>query len=326
MKKKTFYGLLGLVIILAIAYLITAAAFGGVWNPFQWGKDNSAAEDIKDDTSNDNIAIASYALAADDFAAYGVSDNAISAGVLTAEYTPSNTTNKRTGWTWRFSSNEWSTGKNIADYVKFAAGTNYAPECTYEVLQPFGASIIVEATSRVNSELKATTSIEWVSRYDDFGANVYIGANEDNIDILSLLGSTNECDSTGTVRPDAVTGTLYFSFRSEVIQYAREFSEENVDLSGQFSFEINSSVFSINDVLAHFPDFGKRQLAECFVARSDGFNELCEFYGNFTAYYEGKEIYKFGIDGVSSIYFTEDWINKYSTLPTDVTLPDKVVL
>lgn len=282
-----------------------------------WGK---GAEKPNDDTSNDNIAIASYALTADDFAAYGVSENAISAGVLTAEYTPSNTTNKRTGFTWRFAGNEWSNGKNIADYVKFTAGAHYAPECTYEVLQPFGDTIIVEATSRANSALKATTQIDYMARYDDpWGDSDICLYNLDYLPIFDEL-----CNSAGepySITPDSFSATVKITVDQNYIDWLNSKGYE----------QCNDKVVTYENVTENIPFskiFYDTDLNPEWMAELCSENGTADAYFRVTAtitcYYEGEELYSF--TDIEGVWVAPELLEQMGIPGESLDMPDKVII
>lgn len=302
-----------LLALMAIAYVITSLVLG-VWNPLKWSRKNSAASG--DDTSQDRIEIASYSLAAEDFAAYGISEQAVNAGVLTAEYTPLNTTNKRTSWTWRFEGNEWSTGKNVSDYVKFTAGTNYAPECTYEVLQPFGDTIIVEATSRANSQLKATTNIDYIVKYSDFwnGEDKVLEFGEE-VNVFTDLVTEDAC---WTVEPTSYYANIKVTLAPEFDNWlsdngyeAWNGSVENFeDVTGAVSLEslVGAGDASPSIFARYFFDTNKSMECYYFLVTAE-----------ITAYIGDKSAYTFTRS--EGLWLSEACVTAWGTPPTNVTIP-----
>ena len=132
MSKKTFRGFIAFLIVLIVAAMICACGYGSQVNG-EWFKNgnvatwfNSWGKD-RDDTEKDNISLASYSIASSDFAAYGISPQALEAKVITVDFEPVNTTNKRIGWSchWKNAQSEWASGKNINDYVDFVPAFNF---------------------------------------------------------------------------------------------------------------------------------------------------------------------------------------------------------
>lgn len=300
-----------LLVVLAIAYVITSLAFGGVWNPLKWTSKKTPTDTGADDTSQDNISIAYTTLTADDFAAYGVSENAISAGVLRVEYSPANTSNKRTGFNWGFAGNEWSTGKNIADYVKFTAGANYAPECTYEVLQPFGDTIIVEATSRANSALKATTHIEYMARYSDIwnGEDLVLNYGE-KIDLFKDLYA----DDIYSVSPDSFSANVTVSLNSDFNTWLRENGHYDSAWDGEtIVFENLIESIDYKQICDVAEGLNDSLFAEYYYAVGSN-TVIWNFDLTVTCNYQGKVVYTFKIR--KDVYFSVAALEQM-TIPAD---------
>lgn len=309
---------LSVLVLIVVVGLVIAAGIGsrdnvtGKWfqQPdvtkwfYSWGKE-------KDDHSDDNIAICSFTLEQSDFAAYGISEQALKAGVLTAEYTPANTTNKRTGWTWRWAGthSDWSTGKNIADYVKFTAGANYAPELTYEVLQAFGDTIIVEATSRANSALKATTNIDYLAKYtaiwDD---GCYTLAYGEDLDFLSGLYTQDECFS---IEPDS------YVVRSARLEYSSSFYEylsAHTDWENEVFDYSNTNVLEWNKFV--YPAF-EEQASGYYT--DTGWIDIFDASVTIDCYYKGEIMYTFS--DCKTLEFSSTALQEMATPPTNITIP-----
>lgn len=167
MKKKTFFGFLALII---AAGIVIACGIGsqvdGHWfqNPnvetwfHSWGQEEKPEE---------NISILAYTLSADEYEAYGIDPQTVTeAKSLSIDFKPTNTSDKRINWHVKFKNenSEWARGRNVLDYVQFVPSANYGSTATIGIKQPFGETILVEACSRSNPDLKAMITVERVAR------------------------------------------------------------------------------------------------------------------------------------------------------------------
>lgn len=328
--KKSVFCAIGAVIL--AAGVTVAAAIGSAVNgiPFKsniknwfngWGKGIENVEMLPpDDTSEDGISIATYAFTADDYAAYGISEQAIEAGVLTAEYKPFNTTNKRTGWTFKFAGNEWSQGKVLSDYVLFTPGANYAPECTYQVLQPFGDTIIAEATSRANSALKATTRIDYILKYSSiYDGDIYLNSYYENFDLFGEMYSTDECCS---IVPDSFSADLKIYLHEDF----ENWMEENYDgCWGDSCVTLNNvtAPFSFESVTEGDGDVGAYSISQYYY--ETGSIDIFRLEYVVRCYYEGELMYTFG-EQWKLIDFTPSAFEEMSTSPTNIITPDHIIV
>ncbi len=322
MRKRTFFGFLALLLCFGVFVACAVGSRGFTESKFMnwfngWGY---GVETLPpDDTSEDNISIVSYALTADDYAAYGISDEAIEAGVLTAKYTPLNTTNKRTGWTWKFAGNEWSQGKVLSDYVAFTAGANYAPELTYEVLQPFGDTIIVEAVSRANSALKSTTHIDYLARYSYIfdGGNFDIGYHED-LDIFSDL-YTDDCYS---VVPDAYSATVTLEVNSGFSDWVLEEYGDTESVLGPIK-NVTGAI-SYEDWFLSQTNYITEERFSRYITEISPGDYFATVRVTVICYYQGEEMYTF-MD-IEDMYFSEEALQLMAVPPTGVSTPEHIVI
>ncbi len=270
--------------------------------------------------AGDSISIDTYALTVDEYAAYGISEEAIDAGVITAQYQPDNTTNRRTDWTYDFAGNEWSEGKVLSDYVLFTAGANYAPELTYEVLQPFGDTIVVGATSRANSELKATTNVDFLAQYSAIfdNGNFDIGYHED-LDIFSDLYA----DDCYSVVPDAFNATVKMTINANFNNWLMETYGDRDD-AGWGPYQNVTGAISYDEWFRqNINTISEARIAQYFTQVNPG-----AFFAvvsvTVTCYYKGEEMYTFTDN--EDMCFSSEALELMSVPPTSVSTPDQIVV
>lgn len=293
--------------LLAIAYVITSLALGGIWNPVKWVK--------KAPTVNENeYVISARALSEGEFAAYGISPQAIKAGVLTVNYEPVDATNNRTNFTYKFAQNAWSEGKNLADYVTFTPGTNHAPNCTYEVLQPFGATIVVEATSLANPELKAQTNIDYLARYNTFwqDGNVhYLGA--DNMVNIFLDFTSNEVYS---IRPTSYSADIEVTPNQSFNDWLKTTDHGGCTENTKYTKTGVTGAFDLSEALKLFQiDSPVGAYVAPYWAEVGG-EEQFVVSATITCYYEGKEYYTFS--GTGCFGYLEEVIDSWTIAGTAI--------
>ena len=125
--------------------------------------DNTATAEKYDNMSvsgveNNGITLAMVPMLASDLSAQAESGLTITATVL-----PSQATDKTLDWSVEpvDASSEWVQGKTVTDYVT-VTGTETG--ATVECLNPFGAQLLVKATSRSNPEVYATCTLDYYAR------------------------------------------------------------------------------------------------------------------------------------------------------------------
>lgn len=320
-KRTSSRAIIVLAVLLLAAVVALVAAIGSqgftIKNAKKWFKGWGNPDNVGD--AGDDISISTYALAVEDYADYGISEQAIEAGVLTVQYKPANTTNKRTGWTFRFAGNAWSQGKVLSDYVVFTAGANYAPECTYEVLKPFGDTIIVEATSRANSSLKATTNIDYLARFQYFWGG-------DGTSELALNAPLNvferlDCDGKPySIVPTSYSANITITLDNNLWNWI----QENIDDKPQkvWSYENCQYLANVTGAISWsdwFDDNGGGFIDSDFAAYYDETGRVIfgRIEAEITCYYNGEEMYTF-TDG-EYIEFTVESIEAVSVYPTEIS-------
>ncbi len=305
-----------LVLILAAAVIITCGIgsrdtvtgqwfrIGDVTKWFHsWGKD-------KNDHVEDNIRIMAYSLQPEEYAAYGVSETSLKAGVLTADFQPYNTSDKRTNWRWHWAGNSWSANKVLTDYVDFTPAENSAPKLTYSVKQPFGDRIVVECSSVVSPTLTGATSFEYVARYSaifDWGAGTI--ENGGSVDVLADL-YTAECYS---VVPDKmIAREVRFDYTDSFENYVNtNFPNDAFGYETHKTFQVVNSPITWEELEM---DNLKDYIASYYLAT--GSTDVFEVYTTIDCYYGDKLMYTFSDNETLEFGST---INELVVPPTGIT-------
>ena len=174
--------------ILAII-LITAIAYTGIASLVAWlvirankndGQANAPAKAETVLTGNDDIEITDnedspirmtrMKLTPKQYAAYGVSENALSAYTLTATITPEDLTNfVELEWTaeWYRPNVSWVEGEDVYDYIKITPNGHQA---VIESLKGWDEAIIVKASLKDNPGVFASCRCAYISRYGKVNA------------------------------------------------------------------------------------------------------------------------------------------------------------
>lgn len=127
---------------------------------------------------SDGINLMSAKIAREDYAANGISEQAETAYQLTAMITPDSATNKAVDWTIAFvnAESEWATGKTVTDYVTVTPTADGALTANVECLQAFGEQVRVTVTSRDNTAVKASVTVDYTEKLSSvkstFGSTV----------------------------------------------------------------------------------------------------------------------------------------------------------
>lgn len=323
MKKKNI--IISIIVLILAAAIVIACGIGsqnsaGKWfqNPNvltwfnSWGKDKP----VEDDMEKDNISLASYALETADFAAYGISPQALEAKVITVNFEPANTTNKRIGWVckWKDATSTWASGKNINDYVSFVPAADFGASATLAVKQPFGEPVIVTATSRANSALTSSSQFEYVARYSDLSNMKTTLDFGDNVDVFDDLYI---CDDY-TVLPTECIAKISFTVDDELQAYL---VSKNSDTNYEFVLENVTGAISWQAFIGEFNAFDYSDVAAYFLAKDYG-GDLgvltCEMTCKYTDSFGSEVVYTW--TDFQSICFSRSCINEMSTPPTNITV------
>lgn len=321
-----------------------------------WGKGNkiTAPDDTQKDTTTDGngIMLLSSTISENDYAAYGVSEQAISAKTLTAEFTPANATDRRVTWSydWKYAGGQssnytqthWKDGQKfhfVFDYIKLTPGENNSPTATVSVLKPFGCTIVVTCTSVSNPELSATCNIEYVGRYENFSDEVfaYNGNGYESLDDFMLdavVGTDGSDDISGnfTVDPDYYNVDITFDMIDSTWTslFPDDLDQDNNPV-GSFSGEKIISIYEV-PITNFLTCGGEIDLSN----KQDKLLEYATIHAGETEpiafaeasifmsfYWQGEFIYSKSC--ATTFYITKDVIDLMSVSATDITVTTPVV-
>ena len=194
-SSKFWTGFLAVLLVLVIA---GAAALVGVlsdgfknWDKFKPDEEQTqeGGAVITEGESN-GIKLMSAKISPENYDEYGISPMADTAYQLTATITPENATNKAVDWTiaWNggrgqggggssgLRSSEWADGKTVTDYVTVTPTSDGALTANVECLQAFGAQVKITVTSRDNTSVKASATVDYTEKLSSvkatFGSTV----------------------------------------------------------------------------------------------------------------------------------------------------------
>lgn len=211
-KRKSNTGTMIACALLAVVMAAGGAAAGWFLNVrFGGSKPASETSDmggmvVTDGDGTNGIKLTSAEIAAEDYAEYGVSEQAESAFQITATITPDDATNTKLDWTAEFvdMSDPWTAGKSVNDYVTISTETDGATVATVECKQAFGETIRITATSRVNASATDSMICEYVKRLDDITVSTDMPTNSGG----TIYVMTNGTDYDLTITPVYSVGTV----------------------------------------------------------------------------------------------------------------------
>ena len=216
-----------IVIIMAIVLCLVFAlgAFAGCQF---FNKDNDDVQN--DDTQNEDknivadggmvteeeneehgIALLSFDIPRELYDAYDILPIAESAKQLTATITPAEATNKKVDWTvaWKNPSSTWASGKTVTSYVTVTATSDGALTANVSCLQAFGEQVIVKCTSRDNTDISASCTLDYVKRVSSIGLSLS-GTNVSKSGLYYKVSCKSSV--TATFSPTFTDGTLTGTF------------------------------------------------------------------------------------------------------------------
>lgn len=181
--------------LIIVAGVITGVVFWQkgniVFNPIEQEQPNDEEDDggaVINEGESNGIKLMSAKIAPENYADYGISPMAETAYQLTATITPENATNKAVDWTVTWvggrehdggssdSPADWSEGKTVTDYVTVTPTSDGALTANVECLQAFGTQVRVTVTSRDNTAVKATATVDYTEKLSSvkatFGSTV----------------------------------------------------------------------------------------------------------------------------------------------------------
>ena len=253
-SSKFWTGFLAVLLVLVIA---GAAALVGVlsdgfknWDKFKPDEEQTqeGGAVITEGESN-GIKLMSAKISPENYDEYGISPMAETAYQLTATIMPENATNKAVDWTIAWagyghgsdpnagggiiapelravtaSSESWVDGKTVTDYVTVTPTSDGALTANVECLQAFGAQVKITVTSRDNTSVKATATVDYTEKLSSvkatFGSTVLTDGMTKSFD-LNASGQAAEAwkfDYTTSAHTiaDEYTTTVKISFADGV--------------------------------------------------------------------------------------------------------------
>ncbi len=184
------------------------------------------------------------AIAAEDYAEYGVSPLSDSAYTVTATIEPDSATDKTVTYSMAFDTSEssnyetWANGENPADYLTISQGSAGSAEAVLSVQAEFGAPIKVTATSQSTPEVSASFVVHYIQRMESVTAS--IAAPNGGAGVLAIGARTSYTVipkfGTGTVRGDYRVGAkLGFSDTYFWPQVKNNSNYKNINSDGTWS-------------------------------------------------------------------------------------------
>ncbi len=316
------------ILAIVIAVLIVTAALVTAWgigsegftqnNPLHffndWGTATVQPDDTVDDTEKDNISLASYALATSDFAAYGISPQALEAKVITVDFEPANTTNKRIGWVckWKDATSTWARGKNINDYVDFVPAADFGASATLAVKQPFSEPVIVTATSRANSALTSSSQFDYVARYSGLSNMKTTFDFNDVIDVFDDLYIADDY----TVLPTECVANVTFEVETELLSYL---NSHGCDCNASENYNNITGAITWYDFFSPLNGFDFDYVSKFLLEQDQEIGYITvEMTCKYTDGFGNEVVYTFTDSECVSL--SDACIDEISTPPTDITV------
>ena len=182
-KKFIFSNLLSLV----LGIVIGAGGFGIVSNiktnekvPEQTATLPDYGGAVIGETQENGIQMMKTAIPVEEYATYGVSEQAEKAYTITATVKPDEATNKKVNWSLAFANAEstWAKGKSISDYVTVSVSGTTNNTAVLTCKQAFGEQILLTAVSEYDSSKSAVCTVDYEKKLTGFSATYKFGASQ----------------------------------------------------------------------------------------------------------------------------------------------------
>lgn len=248
---------------------------------------------IVGEPEENGVSLMSANIAPEEYADYGISPMAESAQLLTAVITPETATDKTVDWTveWGNPSSVWATDKTVTDYVTITPTSDGALTANVECLQEFGEQIIVTVTSRSNSSIKGTCTVDYAQKYVGTSTSIYFTSSSDYNQGGIVTNITDDIITTVNVPLVAQTGYNTNTAPKQAIRYSSSlsdtytiaFDDTTVDfkyyikLNPEFVADLKEKSFLLNGTFAE--DWTLFDETSCNVSEADaeGFNSTKEY-------------------------------------------------
>lgn len=209
------WALTGIAFVLVFVILagILMQVFGkGKVKPSEWfnkpgTEQTSTSNVIIGEGHNSGISLASMPIPTAEYEDYGISAQAESAAVVTATFTPAETTNQAVTW-----SCDDESGKVTVTPVE-----GEPLKATVAVTGGFNTQVTVTCTSDYNNTLKATLTVDYVKHLEGLTSNTVELSSLNN----PICFNPDLVYSVGTLEPDIVETTLRISINSSLINYLK---------------------------------------------------------------------------------------------------------
>ena len=232
MKYKSNKIVTAVLAILLVLVIGGAAALVGVlsngfkdWTKFQPDEQTEQTDETADnggaiigESVGNGVKLMSAKIPVSEYAANGISPLAETAYTLTATITPSYAVNKTVDWSVAFvnPSSSWANGKTVTDYVTVTPTSDGALTATVSCLQAFGEQIIVTVTSRENTDVSASCTVDYAQKIT--GSSFSFG------DVSCTIGGNTAVNFEVASGVDGSGGAANFSYTaSDVYTIAETF-------------------------------------------------------------------------------------------------------
>lgn len=234
-----------------VIFLIAATAVIGWfsygyrnWSLDEWKQvwtetiqENPTNDNAQEDQSEDNISESAMSLS--------MTSSGNKEVVVQATVTPENAANKEVDWSlqWNEPSSEWANGKDVNDYVFVLPSSDGSTTATVSATKPFGEKIILKCTSRDNSNVFATCTLDYAKKVSSI--DIVIKNNGETADGIfwSADGQTYDIEFVPTY-DEAYTVDDSFDFTCSII--ATDEFIESVQVQSSFYGPDGSSFIQQN--------------------------------------------------------------------------------
>lgn len=275
--------------LLAIAYVITSFALGGVWNPLKWVKRGKSQEKqaqtwggVIDDVGNEMNAKATYDMPAT-MAFYATTPTALAEQLNLSA--PSVTVTCSHNFEFNNILVDWSieypSGASATDVVTVTPTSDGSLTANVRCSAPFDTQLTLKATLRGNPEKTATCTIDYVKRittFNDIVLNASDFGDDSGISCNPVFGTGT---IKGNLRIKEITWLLDSDFENEVQSYLK------------FAIKFTSHKESNKILNEYYAYDGDLLTYSMFVENFDNYDEAHKnaiYYAWWTAFNNGNYI------------------------------------
>lgn len=165
------------------------------WDKFRIDGPNQTVDGgggaIIGDGDGNGIRIKSVKIAAEDYAANGISPLAENAYQLTATITPANVSETKAEWSLGFvdSESKWADGKEVTDYMTLTPTSEGSLTANVAILQAYGEPIVITVKTTDGTEYSATCICDYVKRIEKINLKVPKSSMSDDAGFDTSTGS-----------------------------------------------------------------------------------------------------------------------------------------